>query len=478
MQINMGMGNVFKKHIRQYVMITLSHGERRPEVSQELIVSRLNSKFTCRSIIVSKENHAHGGYHYHVGLRNSTASCHTATRQIRELFPEFPGLQCNVSFHKGWNTICLYITKKDQSPLCWGDDSLSDVLARSTANTKKRIGPEFIKLLRSKQSWQEVMQDDELAYKATSSYSSLRNAYADMRASIESPHILKRIWHYMQETAGIPYTQNELQEKWVVIDWLVNNICRARYIKQPQLLIYGAPSTHKTNLVSALGQFLKIYYVPRRRDDFTGADDNYDLWVFDEWNQLEINRGTLKIVLDGQVCRLDSKYGRVIEKQKNVPMILLGNQGLINNTLDYEALSTRIKQVNFVSQLDTPITAERLAPTLYAPLREAISRDSGEQFVLEQEGKLCSATSSDRNEVCDFINTSQPKHPGNPHLSTLTSKAQRLCESMSYRDFSRKYNVSKYLNKEQRAQIRIFFAITNTQRFNQAWGLGLLDKLQ
>ena len=108
-----------KDHIRQYILITLNHAERRVLVTRECIVSRLRSSFSCISIVVSKESHDDSGYHYHVGLRNSTASRHTATRKIREWFPEFSGSQCNVSYHKGWNSICAYLTKQDGSPLCW-----------------------------------------------------------------------------------------------------------------------------------------------------------------------------------------------------------------------------------------------------------------------------------------------------------------------------------------------------------------------
>ena len=245
-----------------------------------------------------------------------------------------------------------------------------------------------MKLLRSKETWNDVVADQRLAFQITSSYSSMRNTFADMRSLEEAPHILKRIHDYMLVTRGEPYTQTELLEKWPVMDWLVRNLCCTRHLKQAQLMIYGAPNTHNGNLVVQLSKLLKVHTAPRRKNVFTGTDDNYDLWVFNEWNQLEIHDGRLKIVLDGQVRWLDSKYGRVIEKPKNVPVVLLGNEGLKEGSPDYDVLSTRLTEVSFIRKLDKPIESERLAPTLYPPLGEAIMDELGERFLLEQKDKL------------------------------------------------------------------------------------------
>ena len=75
-----------------------------------------------------------------------------------------------------------------------------------------------MKLLRSKETWNDVVADQRLAFQITSSYSSMRNTFADMRSLEEAPHILKRIHDYMLVTRGEPYTQTELLEKWPVMD--------------------------------------------------------------------------------------------------------------------------------------------------------------------------------------------------------------------------------------------------------------------
>ncbi|WP_353803704.1 hypothetical protein, partial [Acinetobacter baumannii] len=76
-------------------------------------------------------------------------------------------------------------------------------------------------------------------------------------------------------------------------------------------------------------------------NDFAGADDYYDLWVFDEFHNHErensmtetiysenanIFNNTMLRVLDGQECRLDAKYGEVLNKTRNVPIVLIANQ--------------------------------------------------------------------------------------------------------------------------------------------------------
>lgn len=81
-----------------------------------------------------------------------------------------------------------------------------------------------------------------------------------------------------------------------------------------------------------LGAVLNIYHASTRKNDFSGAHDHYDLWLFDEFHVAEddnvgagMNQATMAAanntllrVLDGQQCRLDAKYGRMFNKKKNV----------------------------------------------------------------------------------------------------------------------------------------------------------------
>ena len=74
-------------------------------------------------------------------------------------------------------------------------------------------------------------------------------------------------------------------------------------------------------------------------NDFAGADDYYDLWVFDEFHNHERECGIRETIysenanlfnntmlrVDGQECRLDAKYGEVLNKIRNVPIVLIAN---------------------------------------------------------------------------------------------------------------------------------------------------------
>lgn len=126
--------------LRKYILLTLSHvecTETRRELSTETIINRLTRTFVCKSIVISKESHTSLGYHYHVGLWNESASKHTASSKLRNLFPEFEGRQLDVSFHKGWNTVCTYLLKEDAAPTVWGEERLEIIKRRADAAAGK-----------------------------------------------------------------------------------------------------------------------------------------------------------------------------------------------------------------------------------------------------------------------------------------------------------------------------------------------------
>jgi len=56
------------------------------------------------------------------------------------------------------------------------------------------------------------------------------------------------------EERGWPheYTAEELQEKYLLLDWIATNLVFERPIKSRQLFVYGPPSTQKTLLMSLL----------------------------------------------------------------------------------------------------------------------------------------------------------------------------------------------------------------------------------
>lgn len=315
--------------------------------------------------MVSKESHTSSslGYHYHVGVWNESASKYTATLKLRRLFPEFEGRQCNVSYHKGWNTVCAYLLKEDRSPVVWGEESLELVRERGSSAAGKRRGPDLVKLLREKSSWAEVMADDNLVKKCLSNYSSVRNTFADIQASKRSTHFFERLVSYVKEKGGLAYTGDELKERIPLLTWLTYNLCRSRHLRQRQMLILGAPGTHKTDMVQCLSQILNVYFVPRRAKDFTGGDKDFDLWVIDEFSGYDSPVDCVNMLFDGQPLVLDCKYGRMYEKTKNVPIIALSNY--VPCHFNEESFRSRVFEMHFFSDC-APIDPGRLASTLFA----------------------------------------------------------------------------------------------------------------
>ena len=103
-----------------------------------------------------------------------------------------------------------------------------------------------------------------------------------------------------------------------------------------------------------------MYFLPRRPKDFTGANKDYSIWALDELSGSELDLETLNMILDGQQMRLDSKYGRVFEKTKNVAVILLGNS--VPYIYNADSFRSRVFEVHFFSKCK-PLDPCRLAAT-------------------------------------------------------------------------------------------------------------------
>ncbi len=147
-------------HIRKFIFLTLSHVDSgdRTHYTRHFVVSKCRSLFNCESVIVAKELHKDKGYHYHAGILNDTASYNTAAKLLRCSFPECEGRQLNVSFHKGWNSICEYVFKQDQDPYCWGPtkEQCRERLHRKKAGKKSY---DLINRLRECDTWNDVLTE-------------------------------------------------------------------------------------------------------------------------------------------------------------------------------------------------------------------------------------------------------------------------------------------------------------------------------
>lgn len=112
----------FKSHIRQHIMVTLSHNEKdeRPNVTIEDIAKRFQGLYECRQIVISTEPHKDGKFHHHIAINNNNVSKNNLVEKVRAAFPELIGYAVHVSGQRSWKGVLSYITKVDKKPYTWG----------------------------------------------------------------------------------------------------------------------------------------------------------------------------------------------------------------------------------------------------------------------------------------------------------------------------------------------------------------------
>lgn len=386
-----------RSSIRRFILITLSHSESRG-VSRDEILNRIIRTFVCQSVIVAQEMHHEEekrnlkhpslGRHFHVAVLNESASKNNATNIIRRLFPEFEGRQCHVAFHRTFATICKYVTKDDTAPLVWGKYSLQDILSFAQKQNKskrcKASPEEIIQQLKECKQWLDVYQKPDLANQLLLRHSNLKKMHAELQIiQMQQASAAERILQYLL-SKGDPqeYPPEILLEKYVLLDWIACQLAFHRPIKTKQLFVYGKPSTQKTLILHFLAKALRVYFASSRINDFTGADDFYDLWVFDEFHSSEgqidnaqndtQQQNTLLKVLDGQECRLDSKYRELFNKQRNAPIIMIANH-MPWNLKQSGPMQERFLRLRFMSNIPV-LQEERVIATLWGCLYRRINQ--------------------------------------------------------------------------------------------------------
>lgn len=376
---------------RKYILVTLSHTEKR-QVSPIMALDRIRKKFQCVAVVIAQETHNTQGIHYHIAIISKNASKNNATRIIRSIFPEFEGRQCEVRYHKGWGTMCTYVTKEDKEPLVWGEYTKNDILSVAENTKKKRkntITPPrvIIEKIEKCEEWIDVYQDEILKEKLLTAYSNMRRIHEDMELiKMRRTSIGEKIVEYLNEKKWPEeYTPEEIKEKYILIDWVACQLAFQRPIKTKQLFIYGEPSTQKTLILNFIAKVLRVYFASSRINDFAGADNYYDLWVFDEFHEPEDTTGytydrmstdasayanTLLKVLDGQECRLDSKYGKIYNKKVNVPVIMVANK-LTRRIREKGPMQERFIRMRFITNIQE-IQEERIIATLWGCIKRRV----------------------------------------------------------------------------------------------------------
>lgn len=73
------------------------------------------------------------------------------------------------------------------------------------------------------------------------------------------------------------YDIYDLKDQYCILDWIACQLVFQRPIKTKQYFIYGEPSTQKTLMLHYIAKALRVYMASSRINDFSGADDFFDL---------------------------------------------------------------------------------------------------------------------------------------------------------------------------------------------------------
>lgn len=215
------------------------------------------------------------------------------------------------------------------------------------------------------------------------------------------------------------YTINDLKEKDYLLDWLAVNLLFGRPLKTKQQLLYGEPSTQKTLIFEMLGAVLNIYHASTRKNDFSGAHDHYDLWLFDEFHVAEddnvgagMNQATMAAanntllwVLDGQQCRLDAKYGRMLNKKKNVTVVTIMNSP-VRSIREKGPFHERFMRLKFKSCIPH-LCEERIIATLWGCIQRRLSQ-KGVQW---ENAKNIPIMYNEERACVKFFLEQEPRNP-------------------------------------------------------------------
>lgn len=245
----------------------------------------------------------------------------------------------------------------------------------------------------------EAMMISYFGYEAYSSHSLERSSLSNSKekdGSPESPilyyrdqefHLHERFYIYLS-SAGWPaeYTIDYLKEIYSYLDWIAVNLIFNRPIGSKQLLLYGRGYTPISTLVfQLLSKVLYIYNYNATTNDYTGAYDDYDLWLFvheihDLYGSFHFDRDltssakqTLFRVLDGKECRLMAGGDRVFTKRRTTPIVWISNNYSLslkeNAPLNERFVHLRCE--NWVSDL----RADRLIATLWGCIRRRLLKE-------------------------------------------------------------------------------------------------------
>lgn len=320
---------------RKFILITLSHVARQwPGGTVEFGLARMCKLFNVQRGIGVQESHEGGEAHYHLAIEPSNASKFTATKRIRESFPEFcgsnAGRSLNVSFHKCFATMLVYVSKEDrqlaQAVFCGTLDREGALdLLKAKAGKKSMAVAAVRRCVVEGKAVEDLCWEDEVAAFMLTSYSSVVNYASACKASLDSKPSLDRIREAAEggDAAAAEGMLSETQRS--VVEEFVKQLC-GRKKRQPQLYVVGPTSSGKTYVFS-LFQRCTNCFVPCLENGeraFAAYDDRQHDWIFMNDFHDNVKFQLLSNLCEGAEIMLNGYQGQRLKK-KNCPVVFTAN---------------------------------------------------------------------------------------------------------------------------------------------------------
>lgn len=356
-----GTGQVPSSHIRRWKLLTFTHCERedRGDTSLRDTISRVESLWDCVRIVGVTEVHSDQGKHYHLAVESRNASKNNATKKLRELFPEYSGRALNISFHRCWSTMLMYVAKDDKELVnaefgagYTREEAIEDMKQKLTPSMRGVFGVRGA--VERKEHFDSLAYDDDVAPFLLRSAASVKMMYEMAQNHNEresSVAAIKRLAEGGNPETFEAKTSAAQQE---ALGSFYDQLSKGRNRREPQVYCYGPTSTGKTFLFEMLAEATACFIPCLENGEraFAGYSDSVHDWIFINEFHDNVKFQTLSSLTEGARMTLNG-YGGQREKRKNIPVVFTANSLPRYKNLDevrVEALMSRIKPVEFTQR--------------------------------------------------------------------------------------------------------------------------------
>jgi len=336
-------------HIRRWVMITLSHLENVPGMTENEAVKRLTEAFGVYRIVIGRELHKDGNRHWHIVMQSMDASKNNVTKKIRALFSEFSGRGINVQFsYKGWSTPLKYAVK-DGDFLIFGnydDYALQEDLKAIKGKRKMQI-QKIRKLAEQDVPTESIMLDEEVETATFQSVDNTRN-FIDLvkKQTNAMKGSVKIVEELAEDSTAYPFDMFSPEQLYALQMW-IKQMTHGRQPRQKQPFLVGPSGTGKTYWFQFLASFTNCYsaHADGERPISDYSDQEHD-WIFINEFTKKFELGFLLQLTEGVSMRF-KKYRAQGMKERNCPVVFTGNcLPTYQDGPRLEALKTRLKVLN------------------------------------------------------------------------------------------------------------------------------------